>query len=63
MAKISRLSIRELLNLNVLWFALNFQYAALLPNVIPTQILLFVGSSGGHTVCTGTQVGMRKLTC
>src|SRR5437016_9938906 len=42
MEKNSRLSIREQLVLNVLWFSINLQYAALLPVVIPTQILLFV---------------------
>lgn len=42
MKKTSRLSIREQLILNVLWFAINLQYAALLPVVIPIQILLFV---------------------
>jgi MFS family permease len=42
MQKTSRLSIRDLLVLNVLWFPINLQYAALLPVVIPTQILLFV---------------------
>ncbi len=39
---------RELLSLNILWFALNFVFAALLPVVIPAQILLYVspGATG-----------------
>lgn len=39
---------RELLGLNILWFALNFVFAALLPIVIPAQILLYVspGATG-----------------
>lgn len=42
MNKLTRLSIREQVVLNILWFSLNLQYAALLPVVIPTQILLFI---------------------
>jgi len=43
--KISRLSTREHLILNVLWFALNAQSSALLPLVIPAQIALFISST------------------
>ncbi len=40
--KLSRISIRGQLVLNILWFSLNAQSAALLAIIIPTQILLFV---------------------
>src|SRR5260221_94317 len=43
--EVPRLSMRGQLVLNVLWFALNAQSAALLPIVIPAQIVLFISSS------------------
>jgi MFS family permease len=47
---LTRLSIRRQVTLSLLWFSLNFETAALLPVVIPTQLLLFVAPGGvGNT--------------
>lgn len=43
--KVSRLSLGGQLMLNTLWLGLNAQSSALLPIVIPTQIVLFISSN------------------
>ena len=42
---VSKISLRGQLVLNTLWFGLNAQSSALLPIVIPTQIVLFISSN------------------
>lgn len=56
------LSRRELLGLSLPWLAFNFQFAALLPVVIPAQILLFVApGSAGNTEQAKFLGGMAAL--
>lgn len=60
------LSRRELLGLSLPWFAFTFQFAALLPVVIPAQVLLFVapGSAGNaqQAVFLGIAAALGAVT-
>ncbi|MGH7776112.1 MAG: MFS transporter [Candidatus Dormibacterales bacterium] len=51
------LSLRRQLSLSSLWFALNFQSAALLPIVIPAQVLLLVTPGRVATVQQAALIG------
>ena len=55
--KATRLSIFQQLALNFLWFPTNALNGALLPVVVPTQILLFVPSSQVGSAAQGTFLG------
>lgn len=56
-AKTARLSVRQELALNMLWFPTNALNGALLTIVIPTQILLFVPSARVGGAAQGTFLG------
>lgn len=55
--KATRLSVLQELTLNFLWFPTNALLGALLPVVIPTQILLFVPSAHVGDAAQGTFLG------
>lgn len=55
--KASRLSVLQELTLNFLWFPMNALNGALLPVVVPTQLLLFVPSARVGDAAQGTFLG------
>ncbi len=54
-------AVRQELTLNVLWFCMNTQYAALAPIVIPTQLLLFVDTGEVGSVQQATVLGLLTM--
>jgi MFS family permease len=55
--ELPRLSRRSLLSMSFLWLAFSFQYAALLPIVIPAQIALFVAPGQAGSAHQATVLG------
>jgi MFS family permease len=59
---VSKLSVRDQITLSLLWFSLNFETAALLPVVIPTQLLLFVAPGGVGNAQQALALGWLSAT-
>jgi MFS family permease len=57
-AELAPLSVRQQVGLSFHWFSLNFLFAALLPIVIPAQILLFVAPGAVGNVKQATFLGI-----